>query len=183
MIDKIIAKAFFNAMRDSMKELDDEDEEPHFDANSEKCKTCKSFNSCSIFAAITNKIDAADIDETIKADLGKVILFFKNESIILDDNVKFDNFRLINLTERFYSLKECKNLPILVTILDEAELKYLRGIIFDITIKIEYELNKVININRTECNHFMNILYKPEVKEKHYEDMTKEELIEELKKK
>lgn len=183
MIDKIIAKAFINAMRSSMKELDNEDEEHHFDANSERCKTCKDFNSCSIFAAITNKIDAADVDEKIKVNLGRVILFFRTESIILDDDIKFDKIELVNLIERFYSIKECKNLPVLVAILNKAELKYLRNIIFKVNAKIEKELNKVIDANRAEYNYFMKVLSKPENEDKRYEDMTREELLEELKNK
>lgn len=184
MIDKIIAKAFMDAMRSSMKELgDDKDEEHHFDINSKKCKTCKSFHFCNRFAGITNKINTADIDERIREDLSKVILFFKNECIILEEDIKIDDFKLKNLIERFYPLKGCKNLPVLISILDEAELRFLRNNIFKINHKIEKEMNRIIEANHVETKYFMNILRKPKVEEKHYEDMSKEELIEALKKK
>lgn len=181
MIDKIIAKAFVNAMKESMKESNEE--EHHFDANSDKCKNCEIFELCRMFHGMLDKIEAAEIEEDIKNDLGKVLVFIKEEMIILDKDVEFHKFRLQTITERFEYLRKCKNFDVLVDILNETELKYLRNIISNITNKIERELDKVIEANRAEYNHFMNILRKPEIEEKRYEDMTREELLEELKKK
>lgn len=178
MIDKIIDKAFVNAMKESIKESN---EEHHFDANSNKCKNCKDFECCRMFHSMPDKIEAADIEEDVKNDIVRVLAFIREETIILDKDIEFHKFRLQAITERFESLRKCKNLDVLVDILDETELKYLRDIIFNITTKIEYELDKVIKANRAECNYFMYLLHKPEVKEKRYEDMTKEELLEELK--
>ena len=181
MIDKIIAKAFINAMKESMKESNEE--EYHFDTNFDKCKNCKTFELCRMFHGMLDKIEAANIDEKVKDELSKVLVFIKEEILILDKDIEFHKFRLQAITERFECLKEYKIFDVLVDILDKNELKYLRSIIFKVTAKIEDELNKVINANRAECNHFMNILRKPEVEEKRYEDMTREELLEELKKK
>lgn len=157
MIDKIIAKAFFNAMRDSMKELDDEDEEHHFDANSDKCKNCKDFECCRMFHSMLDKVNAANIEESVKDELCRVLVFIKDETRIFDKDIEFSKFRVRAITERLQSLKKCKNLEVLAAILDKSELKYLRGIIFNITTKIEHELNKVIDANRAECNYFMSI--------------------------
>lgn len=181
MIDKIIAKAFVDAMKESMR--NDNEEEHHFDANSDKCKNCETFKLCRMFHGMLDKIKAADIEEDVKNDLTKVLAFIREETIVLDKDIEFHKFRLQAITERFECLRKCQNLDILVNILDKAELKYLRGIIFKVTAKIEDELNKVIDANRAECNHFMDILRKPEVEEKRYEDMTRDELLEELKKK
>lgn len=180
MIDKIIASAFVNAIKKVANEVE-EDESHHFDANSEKCKSCKDFECCRMFHPMLDKIEAAKLDDSIKTDLCNVLKFIKNETLILDKDIKFNEFRIQAITERFESIKECKNLNILVAILDKSELKYLRSIIFNITAKIENELNKIIDSNRVECNYFMGILHKPEVEEKRYEDMTREELLEELK--
>lgn len=183
MIDKIVAKAFLNAVKVAVKEVEDDEDEHHFDANSERCQNCKDFECCRKFHSMLDKINAADIDENIKDDLCNVLEFIKRETLILDKDIKFNKFRIQAITERFESLKKCKNIPILIAVLDKSELKYLRSIIFNITSKIEDELNKVIDANRKECNYFMNILRKPEVEEKRYEDMTREELLEVLKNK
>ena len=182
MIDKIVANAFINAIKEVANEVE-EDESHHFDANSEQCQNCKNFECCRVFHSTLNKIEAADIDEKVKNDLFDVIVFINRETLIHDKNIEFNKFRIRAITERFQALKKCKNFNILVDILDKAELKYLRGIIYKAVSKIEDELNKVIEVNRAEYNYFMNILRKPEVEAKRYEDMTKEELLEELKKK
>lgn len=181
MIDKIIAKAFVNAMKESLKNSNEE--EHHFDVNSDKCKNCETFELCRMFHGMADKIEAANIDEKVKNDLTKVLAFIREETLILDKDIEFHKFRLQAITERFECLKECNNFDVLVDILDKNELKYLRDIIFKVNSKIEDELNKVIDANRAECNHFVTILHKPEVEEKRYEDMTREELLEELKKK
>lgn len=186
MIDKIIANAFVNALKEVANEVEEdevEDENHHFDVNSEKCRNCKDFECCRMFHSMLDKIEASDIDEKVKDDLCNVLEFIKRETLILDKDVEFNKFRIRAITGRFKSLKECKNFDVLVSILNKSELKYLRSIIFKVTSKIENELNKVIEVNRNELNHFMNILRKPEVEEKRYEDMTREELLEELKKK
>lgn len=162
---------------------DIKENEHHFDANSEECKACEIFEICRVFHSMLDKIEAADIEEAVKNDLTKVLVFIKKEALVLDKDVEFHKFRVQSITKRFESLIECKNFDVLVNIVDKAELKYLRGIIFKVTAKIEDELNKVIDANRAECNYFMNILRKPEIEEKRYEDMTREELLEELKKK
>lgn len=182
MIDKIIAKAFVNAAKEVANKIE-EDESHHFDANSEKCKSCKDFECCRMFHSMLDKIEAAKIDDSIKTDLCYVLEFIKKETIILDEDIEFNKFRIQAVTERFESLKECKNLSILVDILDKSELKYLRTIICKVSVKISHNLAKVMDANRAEYNYFMDILRKPKVEEKHYEDMTREELLEELKKK
>lgn len=166
------------AMLEVLKEAS---EEHHFDADSDKCRNCETFECCRIFHGMLDKIEAADIEEDVKNDLTQVLVFIKEEFIIIDKDVEFHKFRFQDITERFETLKKCKNFDVLVDILDKNELKYLRGIVLKVTGIIEDELNKVIEANRAECNHFMNILRKPEIEEKSYEDMTKEELIELLK--
>lgn len=160
-----------------------EDESHHFDANSEHCKTCKDFQECAMFHSMLDKIEAADISDDIKTDLSMVLEFIKKELLVLDKDIEFHRFRVGVITERFEAIKKCKNLDVLVTVLDKNELKYLRKIIFKVNKKIEEELNKVLDANRKECNYFMGTLHKPEVETKRYEDMTREELLEELKKK
>ena len=181
MIDKIIAKAFVNAMKESMKNSNEE--EHHFDANADKCKNCETFEICRMFHGMGDKIEAADIDEKVKNDLTKVLAFIREETIILDKDIEFPKFRLQAITERFECLKECKNFDVLIDILDEADLKYIRSIILKVNNKISNELAKVMDANRAECNYFMDVFRKPEVEEKRYEDMIREELLEELKKK
>ena len=182
MIDKIIASAFANALKEVANEAE-EDESHHFDANSEQCKNCKDFECCRMFHSMLDKINAADIDENIKDDFCNVLEFIKRETLIHHKDVEFSRFRIRAITERFHSLKKCKNFNILVDILDETELKYLRGIILKVNGTISNELVKVMEANLAESNHFMDILRKPEIEEKRYEDMTREELLEELKKK
>lgn len=177
MIKSIIDEALRKAI-DTLAENDH-----HFDANSEKCKTCKDFECCRIFQSMFDKIEAADIDDAIKTDLAMALKFIKEELLILDKDIEFHRFRIGAVIERFKTIKKCKNLDVLIAILNKDELKYIRKIIFKITDKIEEELNKVLDANRKECNYFMNILHKPEVETKRYEDMTREELLEELKKK
>lgn len=171
----------FSLLSNIVKHL--EENEHHFDANADERKACGTFEICRVFHSMLDKIEAADIEEAVKNDLTKVLIFIKKETLVLDKDVEFHKFRVQAITKRFESLIECKNFDVFVNILDKAELKYLRGIIFKVTAKIEDELNKVIDANRAECNYFMNILRKPEVEEKRYEDMTREELLEELKKK
>lgn len=181
MLDKIVVNEFVNALKRAVNEV--EDESHHFDANSEQCKTCKDFKACAMFHGMLDKIEAADIDDNIKTDLAMVLEFIKKELLILDKDIEFHRFRVGVVTERFEAIKKCKNLDVLIAVLSKDELKYLRKIIFKVTNKIEEELNKVLDANRKECNYFMNILHKPEVETKRYEDMTREELLEELKKK
>lgn len=164
MIDKIIAKAFVNAMKESMKESNEE--EHHFDANSNKCKNCETFELCRMFHGMLDKIEVANIEEDVKNDLAKVLTFIKEELILLDEDVEFHKFRLQAITERFECLRKCTNFNVLVNILDETELKYLRSIILKVNNKISNKLAKVMDANRAECNYFMDVLRKPEIEEK-----------------
>lgn len=166
MIDKIIANAFVNALKEVANKVEEEDESHHFDANSEQCRNCKDFECCRMFHSMLNKINAADIDENIKNDLCNVLEFIKRETLILHKDVEFNRFRIRAITERFESIKKCQNFDVLISVLDKSELKYLRSIIFNITAKIEDELNKVIDANRAECNYFVTILHKAEVEKK-----------------
>ena len=125
----------------------------------------------------------ADFDFTTLIDF---IDWIQHEDKLLeifdaDDVIKDKDFKLYSLVNRF---KDCENhLEVLTAILDEDELKYIRNIIRGITNKIDDAFDKIMNINRTQMNKLIFILQKPQQEVKRYEDMSREELLEELKKK
>ena len=89
MLDKIIANAFANALKEVANEAE---QEHHFDAKSEQCQKCKDFKCCRMFHSMLDKIEAADIDEEIKNDLTIFLEFIKKETIILDKDIEFHKF-------------------------------------------------------------------------------------------
>ena len=98
-----------------------------------------------------------------------------------DDIIKDKDFKLYRLVNRF---RDCENhLAVLTSILDEDELKYIRKVIRGITNKIDDLFDSIMNTNRHQMNKLIFILQKPKEEPKRYEDMTREELLEELKKK
>ena len=170
----------------TMKDLADKVKDHEFDENSEICKECSSFKSCMINAKIIAKIKSANLDDNVEETLIDFVNWIQHEYKLLeifdaDDVIKDKDFKLYSLVNRF---KDCENhLAVLTSILDEDELKYIRKIICGITNKIDDVFEKIININRTQMNKLIFILQKPQQEAKRYEDMTREELLEELKKK
>lgn len=170
----------------TMKDLADKIKDHEFDENSKLCKECSSFKSCMFNAKMIAKIKSANLDDNIEETLIDFVDWIKHESKLLeifdaDDVIKDKDFKLYSLVNRF---KDCeKHLEVLTAILDEDELKYIRKIIRGITSKIDDLFDKIMNINRTQMNKLIFILQKPQQEAKRYEDMTREELLEELKKK
>ena len=161
----------------------------HFDVNSNKCKECASFIICKEFHAIMKAINDSDFDEEIKNDLAAFIIFMKREHLFvydfdIEDVLKDEDSALSSYYKRFESVvKHFKNYDKLVQILDDNQLSLIRKIILDVVTEIENLMNKIMNRNRAESVILISRLQKPQQEQKSYEDMTREELIEELKKK
>ena len=170
----------------TMKDLADKVKDHEFDENSEMCKDCKSFKRCLLHSKMIAKIKSVNLDNNVEETLIDFIDWIQHEDKLLeifdaDDVIKDKDFKLYSLVNRF---KDCENhLEVLTAILDEDELKYIRKIIRGITNKIDDAFDKIMNINRTQMNKLIFILQKPQQEAKRYEDMTREELLEELKKK
>lgn len=170
----------------TVKNLADKVKDHEFDENSEMCKDCKSFKRCLINSKMIAKIKSANLDDNIEETLIDFVDWIRHEDKLLeifdaDDIIKDKDFKLYSLVNRF---KDCENhLEVLTAILDEDELKYIRKIIRGIINKIDDAFDKIMNINRTQMNKLIFILQKPQQEAKRYEDMTREELLEELKKK
>lgn len=183
MKKKLFEELFDNLINSIAKESDNHT----FDINSETCKNCKDFIICKSFHSMMDKIEAADIDDDIKTQCCAVLAFFKLEARLIDDftleEVIRNKAKINNFYRRFDSLKEFNHFDILVNILDNNDIKYLRSIILKIGNRIRFIFDGILDKNLRDENDILNILQKPQQEEKSYEDMSKEELIEELKKK
>lgn len=170
----------------TMKNLADKVKDHEFDENSEMCKDCKSFKRCLFNSKMIAKIKSANLDNNIEETLIDFVDWIKHEDILLENFdsdfvIKDKDFKLYSLINRF---KDCENhLAVLTNILDEDELKYIRKVIRGITNKIDDLFDSIMNTNRHQMNKLIFILQKPQEESKRYEDMTREELLEELKKK
>lgn len=165
-----------------------EEKAHHFDADSDKCKACNSFAICKEFSGMINAINNSNYDKDVKTDMGAFIIFMKKEYLFVDDFdiedvIKNDEeYCISGYHQRFDSvIKGFKHYDKLVEILNDNQLNLLRKIVLDVTIDIEDLMNTITDRNRAECNILVDKLRKPQQEEKSYEDMTKEELIEELK--
>lgn len=160
----------------------------HFDTNSEKCKGCESFAICKEFTGMLKAVNDSDYDKDVKTDLAAFIIFMKKEYLFTDDFdieeiLKSDNDLISGYYKRFESvIDNFNNWDKLVEILDNNQLSLIRKIILDVVLKIEELLDKIMDRNREESNILISKLQKPQQEEKSYENMTREELIEELKK-
>ena len=161
----------------------------HFDANSEKCKGCESFAICKEFNGMLKAVNDSDYDKDVKTDLAAFIIFMKEEYLFVDEFdaeeiLKSDNDLISGYYKRFESvIDNFNNYDKLVKILDNNQLSLIRKIILDVVLKTEELLNKIMDRNREESNILISKLQKPQQEEKSYENMTREELIEELKNK
>lgn len=165
----------------------------HFDDSSNKCKECASFIICKEFHAILKAINDSNFDKDTKTDMAAFIIFMKKEHLFVydfdvEEILKDDDSALSCYYKRFESVvKHFKNYDKLVQILDDNQLSLIRKIILDVVAEIENLMNKIMDRNRAESVILISKLQKPQLDEKQevksYEDMTKEELIEELKKK
>lgn len=177
---------FLNMLRNV---LNDGEDEHLFDAESDKCKECKDFNTCAKFSSIKTSIVKSTYTDEVVEDLIAFITFMKVEYMFategdIDDLLKMKKVNLLDFYLRFENVvKEFKNYDKLVTILNDEQLSVLRKIVLDVNKKIEDLFNKITDRNRAESVILISKLQKPQQEEKSYEDMTKEELIEELKKK
>ena len=160
----------------------------HFDANSDECKRCEAFAICKEFNGMMKAVNGSDYDKDVKTDMAAFIIFMKKEYLFIDDFyveeiLKSDNDLISGYYKRFESvIDNFNNWDKLVEILDNNQLSLIRKIILDVVLKIEELMNKIMDRNREESNNLISKLQKPQQEEKSYEDMTREELIEELKK-
>ena len=171
------------------KALKDIKENGHyFDANSEECKRCEAFAVCKEFNGMLKAVNDSDYDKDVKTDLAAFIIFMKKEYLFVDEFdaeeiLKSDDNIINGYYKRFESvIDNFNNWDKLVEILDNNQLSLIRKIILDVTNKIEELMNKIMDRNREESNNLISKLQKPQQEEKSYENMTREELIEELKK-
>lgn len=160
----------------------------HFDVNSKECKECESFAICKEFNGMLKAVNDSDYDKDVKTDLAAFIIFMKKEYLFVDEFdaeeiLKSDDNIINGYYKRFESvIDNFNNYDKLVEIFDNNQLRFIRKIILDVTNKIEELMNKIMDRNREESNILIAKLQKPQQEEKSYEDMTREELIEELKK-
>ena len=177
---------FLNMLRNV---LNDGEDEHLFDAESDKCKKCKDFNTCAKFSSINASIQKSTYADEIIEDLIDFVAFMKVEymfatDVDIDDLLKMKDVNLLDFYLRFKNVvKDFKNYDKLVTVLNNEQLGVLRKIVLDVVAKIEDLMNKIMDRNRAESVILISKLQKPQQEEKSYEDMTREELIEELKKK
>ena len=178
---------FLNMLRNV---FEDAKENAHFfDGESNKCKECKDFNTCVKFDSIRNTIKNSTYTDEVIEDLLAFATFMKVELLFatdtdINDILKREEVNLLDFYLRFENVvKDFNNHDKLVAILNEEQLGVLRKIVLDVTNKIEDLFNKIMDRNRSESVVLVSKLQKPQQEEKSYEDMTKEELIEELKKK
>ena len=176
----------FSLLDNIVKDI--KENEHHFDVNSEECKGCECFVICNEFTGMMKAVADSDYDKDVKTDLVAFIIFIKKEYLFIDnfdvDNIlKDDETLLSGYYKRFESVvKDFKNYDKLVQILDDNQLSLIRKIILDVVAEIENLMNKIMDRNRAESVILISRLQKPQ-EEKSYEDMTREELIEELKSK
>ena len=177
---------FLNMLGNVLKEI--EGDAHFFDEQSEKCKNCKSFNTCAKFDSIKNAIKNSTYTDEVIEDLLAFASFMKVElmfvtDVDIDNLLKREDVNLLDFYLRFENVvKEFKNYDKLVAILNDEQLSVLRKIVLDVVAKIEDLFNKIMDRNRAESVILISKLQKPQQEEKSYEDMTKEELIDELKK-
>ena len=173
-------------LAETMKNVADKVKDHEFDENSEMCKGCDGFKRYMFNSKMTAKIKSANLDNKIEETLIDFVDWIKHEDKLLeifdaDYAIKDKDFKLHSLINRF---RDCENhLAVLTNILDEDELKYIRKVIRGITNKIDDLFDSIMNTNRHQMNKLIFILQKPKEEPKRYEDMTREELLEELKKK
>lgn len=171
-----------NVLNKSLKDIAENGH--HFNANSEECKGCESFAICKEFNGMMKAVNDSDYDKDVKTDLAAFVIFMKKEYLFIDDFdieeiLKSDNDLISGYYKRFESvIDNFHNWDELVEILDNNQLSLIRKIILDVVLKIEELLDKIMDRNREESNNLIAKLQKPQQKEKSYEDMTKEELIE-----
>lgn len=160
----------------------------HFDVNSKECKECESFAICKEFTGMLKAVNDSDYDKDVKTDLAAFIIFMKKEYLFVDEFdaeeiLKSDNDLISGYYKRFESvIDNFNNWDKLVEILDNNQLSLIREIILDVVYKTKELMNKIMDRNREESNILISKLQKPQQEEKSYENMTREELIEELKK-
>ena len=172
-----------NVLESSLNEIKDGH---HFDANSNECKECESFTICKEFHGMMKAINDSNFDENVKNDMAAFIIFMKKEYLFADDFNAEDILKSDDILSGYYRrfesvVKDFKNWDNLIKLLNDSQLSFIRKIIYDVVDKIEELMKTIINNNRIECNILIDKLRKPQQEEKSYEDMTKEELIEELK--
>lgn len=175
-----------NVLEKSLEELKENGH--HFDVNSEECKTCESFAVCKEFTGMLKAVSDSDYDKDVKTDLAAFLIFMKKEYLFVDEfdieeTLKSDDNIITGYYKRFESvITNFNNYEQLVQILDDNQLSLIRKIILDVVSQIENLMNKIMDRNRAESVILISKLQKPQQEEKSYEEMTREELIEELKK-
>ena len=172
-----------------VKEFIDDMKNHEFKADSPICQNCPSFVKCKTNNEIKDKINNSEYSDDVKEELIEFIDWIDHEDalikqfnnkLILSKNSKDS----IGITAFYKRFRDCdSHLDKLVAICDEQELSYIRKVIIILNNKIDKLLETIMNDNREEMNNLIKQLYKSQQETKSYEDMTREELLEELKKK
>lgn len=171
-----------------LKDMKESAEGHIFDVTSDKCKSCSSFTVCKEFSGIRESLEASKYDDKVKDDLVAFVAFIKYKYLWLEDfdvvdALKDENFTIYEIHKQFDNLVDnFKNWDKLVEVLDDNQLSLIRKIAIDVNNKIMDLLARIKDDNIKEMNTLIGKLQKAQ-QEKSYEDMTREELIEELKKK
>ena len=179
---------FLNILGNVLKDVLKDVENGHlFDAESDRCKKCKDFNTCAKFSSIKDSIAKSTYTDEVIGDLFAFVAFMKVEYMFttecdINDLLKLKEVNLLDFYLRFENVvKDFKNHDKLVAILNDEQLSVFRKIVLDVNKKIEDLFNKIMDRNRAESVILISKLQKaqPEEKqeEKSYEDMSKEELI------
>lgn len=172
-----------------VKEFIDDMKNHEFKADSPICQNCPSFVKCKRNNEIKDKISNSEYSDGVKEELIDFIDWIDHEDSLIE---KFNNKLILSkdfkdavgITAFYKRFRDCNNhLDKLVSICNDEELSYIRKVIITLNSKIDKLLETIINDNREEMNNLIKRLHKPQEESKSYEDMTREELLEELKKK
>lgn len=172
-----------------VKEFIDEMKNHEFKADSPICQNCPSFVGCKRNNEIKDKINNSEYSNGVKEELIEFVDWIDHENDLIEN---FNNELIlsksskdsIGITAFYKRFRDCNShLDKLVAICNNEELSYIRNVIIDVHNKIAQLLETIMNDNRKETNNLIKQLHKPQQESKRYEDMTKEELLEELKKK
>lgn len=171
-----------------VKEFIDDMKNHEFKSDSPICKNCPSFVTCKRNNEINDKINNSEFSDSVKKELIDFIDWIDHQDLLIKD---FDNKLIlsknskdaIGITAFYKRFRDCdSHLDKLVAICSDEELSYIRKVIIILNNKIDKLLETIMNDNREEMNNLIK-QFQPQQETKSYEDMTRDELLEELKKK
>lgn len=169
------------------KESKTNDDDHQFDANAQKCKSCKSFYDCNMYDSLFAKVDASNYSEEIKAEMLMFLMFIHKESIfavtpieeLLKSSLTISDYhqRIASLNTGFKYFKELSEL------LNTQEIEYITSVIYRVHDKIANLFIKINNDNGEDLAVFKTKLNKSNKSTKNdtLDKMTKEELLDYIK--